>query len=104
MSRKPREAIKPTFAPFSSRIAFVTTVVACANKFTLSTCISNLLSACSKAISTACPKLPGVDETFVTPMVPSFSFTTATSVNVPPISTPIRQLILTPKKYVRLII
>jgi hypothetical protein len=79
-------------APFSSRIALVTMVVACDRSPTSAGATAQRRIATSSALSTPAAGSAGVVGTLATPIQPLFSSTSATSVNVPPMSTPIRQL------------
>src|SRR5262245_20215573 len=80
-------------APLPSRRALVTTVVAWARKATSPAAIPWFPSAVATASSTPRPKSRGVVETFTTAIRPVAASARTTSVNVPPMSTPRRQLI-----------
>ena len=79
-------------APLPSSSALVTTVVACASHVTSAGAMPRLAVAAARASSTPRAKSRGVVGTLTTPMPPRASSTRTTSVKVPPMSTPILQL------------
>src|SRR6478752_3852111 len=90
--RKPWVVTSPTTAPLPSRIALVPTVVPCST-WAISVCA---IPASSQTFpiprSTPMDWSWGVDAIFVRQVSPLSEFTSSTSVNVPPTSTPSRKL------------
>ena len=86
MSPNPAVVTSPTTAPVRASSAFVATVVPCTNRLTSSGRASSWPRASSSPVTTAWSGAAGDDDTFHTSMVPS-GLRTATSVNVPPVST-----------------
>jgi hypothetical protein len=81
-------------APFSSSSALVTTVVACARSETSEGATPCLRVAVARASRTPRAKSRGVLGTLTTSRLPVVSSATTTSVNVPPMSTPMRHVIV----------
>ncbi len=88
----PRVVMSAARAPLPWRSALVTTVVAWASHVTSAGAAPRRCVAVASASSTPWQKSRGVVGTLTTPISPLLSSTSTTSVNVPPMSTPIRQL------------
>ena len=88
----PRVVMRAVRAPLPSSSAFVTTVVAWASQATSAGATPRPVVAAASASTTPRQKSRGVVGTFTTSIPPPASSTSTTSVKVPPMSTPMRQL------------
>jgi hypothetical protein len=97
-SRIPRVVIRAVRAPFPSSSALVTTVVAWASHATAPGATPSSPVTVSSAPMTPRQKSRGVVGTLTTRGAPPASSTRTTSVNVPPMSTPMRKLMGEPER------